>query len=681
MNQLITVAKFFTFAIAVGLSLFQIYQATTLSIGVMMFRPIHLTWVLALIFMVKPLYQGNNNGLKIAGGLFDVALIVATIVSGYFIASFDYDDFTYMMEGLPPISLYSGIIFCCLLFEATRRSVGFIMVLIAWLFIGYALFGDLLPGSFSSAGFSVSSLVDSQVYSNDGVFGAPLGIAATVVFIYILFGAFLQVTGAGGFFIDCAFALAGKYKGGPAKASVIASAALGSISGSAIANTVTTGALTIPMMKQLGYKPTQAAGIEAAASTGGQIMPPIMGAGAFVMAEFTGFGYNTILLVSIAPAILYFLCTLLYVHIMATKLGLSGLDKVESIKKVFKEGWQFLLPLVFITTMLIIGFRPLLVGIFGCFAVVLVCLLKQSSRQTHIVMAVLAAIFIVTVPDSIGSFFRFDIKNNLLMYVYFCLLIMVAGFLHKNSMTQIRWMLEGLREGAVSALPISVACATAGIVVGVVGKTGIGLLFANYLLAMSGGYLWATLALIAVAAIILGMGLPVTAAYIVLAVVAVPVLVEQFGIHLLTAHLVIFWLSQTSNVTPPIALAAFAGAGIAKAPPMASAVQAFKLAQGFFIIPLMMIYSELLFLDTVTPWHFVIAIASTLFIIVCIAGAIEGYLLARLNYVLRGIFLLLALGILSHNEMIRYSALGLAIALTIFHVLQNRKNTPKQQTV
>lgn len=319
---------------------------------------------------------------------------------------------------------------------------------------------------------------------------------------------------------------------------------------------MTTGALTIPMMKKLGYKPEQAAGIEAAASTGGQIMPPVMGAGAFVMAQFTGIAYSEILLVSIAPAILYFGCTLLYVHLMACKLGLKGMDKVTQLKVVMKQGWHFIVPLVLITTLLLMSYSPVLVGIAGCSA------------------------------------------------------ILVAAMCRKHSRISIRLFFEGMKEGALLALPISVACATAGIVVGVVGQTGIGLQFTQFLMALSGGYLWSVMALIAVAAVILGMGLPVTAAYIVLSIMAVPALTE-LGLSILAAHMIVFWLSQTSNVTPPIALAAFAGAGVAGASPMQSAVQAFKLAQGFFLIPLMMAFSPLIY-DGENLLGFMFAIVTTI---------------------------------------------------------------------
>ncbi|CAH0526152.1 TRAP transporter permease [Vibrio hippocampi] len=598
---------------AICLSIFQIYQGISAQISAPVFRPIHLSWVMCLVFVTHPLW-GNQQGWQgIASRLIDLGFCIAAIWATWRIASFDYDDIMFLIEGINQVDQLAGCITIVLLLEATRRTVGMVMVAIAVIFLLYAMFGNLLPSQVASNGFSLQEIIRFHIFSTNGVYGAPLAIAAGVVFIFVLFGAFLQVTGAGNFFIDGAFAVAGKYRGGPAKASVVASAALGSISGSAIANTVTTGSLTIPMMKKLGYKSEQAAGIEAAASTGGQIMPPVMGAGAFVMAQFTGIAYSEILLVSIAPAILYFACTLLYVHIMACKLGLKGLDSIESLKSVMHKGWHYLVPLVMITTLLLMSYSPVLVGIAGCAAIIVASLLRPHSRI------------------SLGQFF------------------------------------EGLKQGALLALPISIACATAGIVVGVVGQTGIGLQFTQFLIALSGGQLFMVLILIAIAAIVLGMGLPVTAAYIVLSIMAVPTLLD-FGVSLLAAHLVVFWLSQTSNVTPPIALAAFAGAGIAKCSPMRAAVQAFKLAQGFFLIPAMMIFSGLIWTGE-QPLEFALAIVETIVLIIAFAGAIEGFLFARLNPIERIILMAVALSVLTGSLLI--NIVGLVILLIL--LAKNRK--------
>lgn len=469
----------------------------------------------------------------------DAGAIALVVWASARILSFDYHSIDHLLHGLSRPDFAAGMILVLATLEMARRAVGPVMMWVGLVFLLYGAFGNVLPDVLATKGFSFERIVRFQVFTGAGLFGAPLGIAAGAVFSFVLFGAFLQVTGAGKFLIDLSFAAAGRYRGGPAKASVIASAAMGSISGSAIANTVTTGSLTIPMMKKLGYKPEEAAGIEAAASTGGQIMPPIMGAGAFVMAEFTKTSYGDIVWMALVPALLYFLSVLLYVHVLAVKGGFKGMQGQTGAWRVLLNGLHFLLPLALITTLLLWNYSPVLVGVAGSGAVLLASLLRSHTR--------------------IG----------------------------------LAQLLAGLRQGAMLAVSISVACAVAGLVVGTIGQTGIGLQFTESVVALSGGQLWLALILVAVAALVLGMGLPATAAYIVLAVMTGPAL-QELGLALITAHMIIFWLAQSSNVTPPIALAAFAGAGVAGASPMGSAVEAVKLASGLFIIPLMMAYSPLL---------------------------------------------------------------------------------------
>jgi len=571
-------------ALAIGLSIFQLWQPLVgffppgalpfeRLLGLQpatYFRPSHLAWVLCLGLLLYPL---NKSRL---GRCLDLLLLVAVIWATARVLNFDYRAIDYLLNGLTAADFAAGLILLVSTLEVARRSVGTVMMVVGLVFVLYGLFGYLLPDVVASRGFSLERIVRFQVFSSAGLFGAPIGIAAGAVFSFVLFGAFLQVTGAGKFMIDLAFAAAGRYRGGPAKASVLASAAMGSISGSAIANTVTTGSLTIPMMKQLGYRPAQAAGIEAAASTGGQIMPPIMGAGAFVMAEFTKTSYGDIVWMSLVPAILYFVSVLLYVHLMAVKAGLKGMKGHSGAWQVVKEGAHFLLPIVLITALLLHNYSPVLVGVSGCAAVVLASLLRSHSRV------------------GMGA------------------------------------VVEALRQGAILAVPISIACAVAGIVVGTIGQTGIGLQFTESVVSLSGGHLWLALALVSIAALVLGMGLPATAAYIVLSVMTGPAL-QELGLALISAHMIIFWLSQTSNVTPPIALAAFAGAGIAGAPPMRSAVEAFKLSNGLFVIPLMMAYSPLL-LGGDNGWpQVLLAAAVTFALMLMLAVVLEAYLFTVLD--------------------------------------------------
>lgn len=517
----------------------------------------------------------------------DAGAIALVVWASTRILSFDYQSIDHLLNGLKPLDFAAGMTLVVATLEMARRAVGSVMMWVGLVFLLYGAFGNVLPDVLATKGFSFERIVRFQVFTGAGLFGAPLGIAAGAVFSFVLFGAFLQVTGAGKFLIDLSFAAAGRYRGGPAKASVIASAAMGSISGSAIANTVTTGSLTIPMMKKLGYKPEEAAGIEAGASTGGQIMPPIMGAGAFVMAEFTKTSYGDIVWMALVPALLYFLSVLLYVHVLAVKGGFKGMQGQTGAWRVLLDGLHFLLPLALITTLLLRNYSPVLVGVAGSGAVLLASLLRSHTR--------------------IG----------------------------------LAQLLAGLRQGAMLAVSISVACAVAGLVVGTIGQTGIGLQFTESVVALSGGQLWLALILVAVAALVLGMGLPATAAYIVLAVMTGPAL-QELGLALITAHMIIFWLAQSSNVTPPIALAAFAGAGVAGASPMGSAVEAVKLASGLFIIPLMMAYSPLL-LSAEFGWTGVlVAAVITGLLMLMLVMLLQQYLFRPVTAVGRAIALLAA---------------------------------------
>ena len=369
----------------------------------------------------------------------------------------------------------------------------------------------------------------------------PIGVAATFVFIFVLFGAFLEKTGGGNFFIDLAYAVAGRYRGGPAKTAVIASGFMGSVSGSAVANVVTTGSFTIPMMKKIGYKPHVAGAIEAAASTGGQLMPPIMGAGAFLMAEFTNTPYLHIIKIAIIPAhdVLSHgiaLCPHRRVQGRAQGTGPQTLPKVWT---TLKNGWHFLFPVAVLIYVLVNNYSPMMAGFVAVVSTLVAVHGAQSSR--------------------LG----------------------------------IKGIIEALELGARNAVMVSVACAAAGIIVGMVGLTGMGLKFSSLVVSLSGGVRLFAILLIGLASLVLGMGLPVTASYIVLVILAGPALMDM-GVPLLTAHMIVFWYSQDANVTPPVSLASFAGAGIAGANPMRTGFTSWKLAKGLYLIPIVMAYNPLL---------------------------------------------------------------------------------------
>lgn len=558
--------------VAVALGAFQIYTTINLGMDSYLQRVYHLMFVLVLVFLVRPAGKGRwaRRPPMVAVDLLMVA--AAVTVSLYPILN---RQAIIERTGQPSdADLLMGTIAVLLLLEASRRAIGLFMTVLVACFLFYAWIGPLLPGLLAHRGYTYQRITYHTYLFQEGIYGLPLGVAATFVFIFIFFGAVLQKTGGGDFFINLAYAMTGKYRGGPAKGAVTASAFMGSISGSAIANTVTTGAFTIPLMKRVGYQPHQAGGVEAAASTGGQLLPPIMGAGAFVMAELIGIPYIDIVKVAIIPALMYFAVVFLFVDIIARRHGIQGLPAAElpRLRSTLEQGWHFLLPLVLLIYLLSQYYTPLRAGLYATAALAVVGMLRRHSRMN------------------------------------------------------LRDMAEVFVLAARNTLTVSVATAAAGVVVGVVGLTGLGLKFSSLVLSAGGGYLLPTLLLVAVASLVLGLGLPVTASYIVLIVLAGPALTE-LGLPIIVAHMIVYWYSQDSNVTPPVALAGFAASGIAGSSPMRTSLAAWKYAKGLYLIPLLMAYSPLLLNGS--PGAIVMAVLSGLAGLMAFAVALEGFWLRR----------------------------------------------------
>jgi len=583
---------------------FQLYTAGYQPMNLFVQRGFHLTVVLVIAFLVFPI-AGRKRGWW--GWLIDGTFIAAALYGGWYLL-YNLDGIIARTGFFRPEDIRAGIIMTIALLEASRRVIGMTITVIGATFIVYAMagprgelawLGEWMPGILAHRGYSFDRIVATLYLGQEGIFGLPLGVAATVVFTFVLFGAFLETTGAGKFFIDLAYAAAGRSRGGPAKAAVVASGFMGSISGSAIANVVTSGAFTIPLMKKLGYKPQEAGGVEAAASTGGQIMPPIMGAGAFLMAEYTGMPYAEIVRLSVLPALLYFATVFLFVDIIAVKRGMRGMkgSELPRVGEVFRDGWYYLVPLGILIWYLLQGISPNRVGFVAIVSILVVSVLRWGVRRFALRVA----------PDDVAE----------------PLPLPAAALLG------LRRVIAAFETGARNAVPVSVACAIAGIVVGMIGLTGLGLKFSGLMMAFSGGNLLLALVLLALASLVLGLGLPVTASYIVLAVLAAPALVNEFGIPLIIAHLVIFWYSQDSNVTPPVALAAFAGAGIANADPMKTGFQAWKFAKGLYLIPLFLVYNPELVIGGPLP-YVIWTIVTALVALFAFAAALEGYMFTKM---------------------------------------------------
>ena len=636
--------------LALVLGAFQLYTAGYRPMNLFVQRGFHLTVVLVLAFLLFPLGGRARNWWR---WLVDAAFIGGAVYGGWYLL-FNLDSLI-ARSGFPrPADIHAGIIFSLVVLEASRRVIGTTITVIATAFIMYAMagprgalpwLGEYLPGILAHRGFSVDRVINMLYLGPDGIFGLPLGVAATVVFTFVLFGAFLETTGAGRFFIDLAYAAAGRQRGGPAKAAVVASGFMGSISGSAIANVVTSGAFTIPLMKKLGYKPEEAGGVEAAASTGGQIMPPIMGAGAFLMAEYTGLPYAEIVRLSLLPALLYFATVFLFVDIIAAKRGMRGLRSSElpRVGQVMADGWYYLVPLGVLIWFLLQGISPNRVGFVAIVTILAVSVLRWAIRR----------FVLKVVPDDL------EVRPP----------IPVAALLGLRS------VITAFEAGARNAIPVTVACAVAGVVVGMISLTGLGLKFSGLMMAFSGGNLLLALLMLALASLVLGLGLPVTASYIVLAVLAAPALVGEFGIPLIIAHLVIFWYSQDSNVTPPVALAAFAGAGIANADPMKTGFQAWKFAKGLYLIPLFLVYNPEMVIGG-PAWYVIWTVVAALVSLFAFAAALEGFMFTRMiwfNRLLVGVGLVMIFYPLFVVEALGLGVMMLVLAINWFRWQRERR--------
>jgi len=607
-NTLVKITASIVMVIAVSLSLYQLYTAGIAALTALIQRSIHLAAILSLTFLLKPPFKGARKDRLSFWVFLDWALVLASISCTLYICYNLTAIFERQGDWLTS-DLVVSIIGTILVLEACRRVIGLFMTAIALVGILYAMYGPYMPELIIHKGYSIERIVTTLWLTTEGIFGLPLGVAATFVFVFVLFGAILESTGGGAFFIDLAYSLTGRFSGGPAKTSVVASGFLGSVSGSAVGNVVATGSFTIPMMKKVGYRPHVAGAIEAAASTGGQLMPPIMGAGAFLMAEFTNTSYLTIIKIALFPAIMYYISVLLFVHYEAKKFGLEGQPK-ESLPKllnVMKEGIHFIIPLLILIYVLLANYSPMMAGFVTVITTLITSLAANSVRWA-----------------TGHRNFTFKNSKNVTKRISVVRLYVNEG----------KSILHALEAGAKNAIMVSVACAAAGIIVGMVTLTGMGLKFSSLVIDLSFGIKVFAILLIGAASLVLGMGLPVTASYIVLATLAGPALLDM-GVPLVIAHMIVFWYSQDANVTPPVSLASFAGAGVAGASPMRTAFTSWKLAKGLYIIPIVMAYRPLLGIGknySLLSWDVFIPFVATTLGLVAFTSAMERYFIRQANW-------------------------------------------------
>ena len=602
--------------IAISMSAFQFYTGGFGLWLALKQRALHLAFALALIFLLYPSTKKGIDSEKDKIPFFDIILAIVGAATSLYLIIY-YKELVFR-AGLPStIDLIMGGITILLVLEATRRAIGPELPIVVIVFLLYAYFGPYMPGYFAHRGYSLERIIEHLYMQTEGIYGIPLGVSSSFVFLFILFGAVLNKTGMGKFFIDLSMALAGHTTGGPAKVAVIASGFMGSVSGSSVANVVTTGSFTIPLMKSIGYKKDFAGAVEAAASTGGQIMPPVMGAAAFVMSEFLEIPYIKIAAAAVIPAIIYYVAVMIMVHLEACKNGLKGLprERLPETRQVLKEKGHLILPLLGLVYLLVRGYTALFAAFW---AIVMSLVASMVKKET-----------------------RLDLKN----------------------------FLGAFEDGAKGALGVASACACAGMVVGVTTLTGFGLKIASGIVALGGGKVLPTLFFTMIASIILGMGLPTTAKYIILAIMAAPALI-QLGVLPLAAHMFILYFGVIADLTPPVAVAAYAGAGIAGGNTMRTGFNAVKLAVAGFIIPFVFAINPALMGLGGSPLLTIQLTVTSLTGVLALGAATSGFLLVKTEFYER--IILFAIAILLISPDLLTDILGVAGVLFILF-LQYRK--------
>ena len=572
------IAKLF-YLLCIGVSLYHFVTSFVGTPVVLEHRSLHVAMMLALCFVMYPF--GKKSNFKQVSW-WDWLLVAFSVA----VVAYVWIDYQGVVEraGIPnDADFIVATVLILLVLEAARRCAGWALPILSLVFIAYGLFGRGIPGIFGHRGYEWMQLSNHLFANTEGIFGTSVSVAASYIFLFILFGAVMGKSGMGSFFNDLAMALAGHTKGGPAKVAVISSGLLGSINGSAVANVVTTGAFTIPLMKKTGYSKEFAGAVEASASVGGQLLPPVMGAAAFIMAEILSVPYSVIIIHATIPALLYYLGIIIQVQLRAGKTNLVGLpkDRLPLVKNVLKDKGHLLIPIFLLLYLLLFsGFTVLFAAVITIVATILVAAMKKSTRMS------------------------------------------------------IKDICDAFAEGATQTVAVAIACACVGIVIGVTSKTGFGLTMANTIIALGDQSLAITLIFTMVTCMILGMGVPSIPAYIITATVAAPAL-AKLGIPVIAAHMFSFYYAMFANLTPPVALAAFAAAGISGGDPMKTGFAAVKLAIAGFIVPFMFVYSPQLLLINTTFFEGVRVAIGACFGVFMIAVAVEGYLFTRVNILLR----------------------------------------------
>ncbi|WHY34992.1 TRAP transporter permease [Cytobacillus firmus] len=618
--------------IAVLFSAFAIYSNGLSNIQEIYRNLIFLGILLVMTFFYYPAGKSSNQKRFTAPDYVFAALAIAGL--GYLLLNYTT---IHVDRGSQPIMIdyVFGAITIIVLLEASRRAVGIFIPILCGGAIVYALFGTYFPWIFGHAGFSLERLLYRLYMTTEGVLGLTLSTASTFIVMFVLFGAFLSVSGATQLFNDLALAIAGRKRGGPAQVAVISSALTGSLSGSAVANVATTGAFTIPLMKSIGLKPKFAGAVEAAASTGGMIMPPIMGAAAFIMAGFLGISYTTVILAAIIPSFLYYIALIFAIDIEAKKQGLKGISKenIPNVVQILKERGVLLIPIIVVITTLLMGKTALFAGFAGIGAVIIASWLAKDKSSR------------ITISKTIEAFI----------------------------------------EGGRGTIQVGIACAAIGIIICVVTMTGIGSTLAYNIVELTGGQLWLILIVVMLTCIVLSMGLPSTALYIVVAVTAAPALVEA-GVNPIAAHFFVFWFGALSNITPPVALASYTAAGLAGANAMQTSWEALRISLPGFIIPFMIAYNPIILLqaaegETISILSVALVVITSTLGIYALASSLGNYLNAKLTIVERVLMFAGALMLIKPGMITDIAGFGLCVFAILFHIIRVKKSSSVEITI
>jgi len=636
LQEEIGVKKYFNYIIslvisivAISLALFHLYTAGAGPLTAQMQRSVHLSGALMLMFLA---YFEKTKERTRVGDIVNLFLVLLTMLIGiyYIVIASPGKMVDRMITGPTTLDIIVGLNLILLLLEATRRFSKSLAV-VGSFFLLYLYFGPYMPQFLAHQGYNISNIVYKTAFSPTGIFGFPLGVSATYVALFVLFGTFLQESGAGGFFVNIAYALAGRKRSGPALTGVIASCMMGSISGSAVANVVTTGTFTIPLMKRIGYKPHFAAAIESVASSGGQLMPPVMGAVAFIMAEFLGISYVNVVRAAILPAILFYLSVAVMVHLQANKAGLKPLssDEIPVLSEVFCEGWYHILPLmVLIYFMFIVAYTP--------------------------------------------------VKSALIAICSIILINQIVGIFNPQQRLGLNDFIKAVVKGAKNLVTVAIACAVAGIAVSTITSTGVGLKLTYLVLEMSGGNLLPVLIITAVACLILGMGLPTSAAYVITVSVAAQALIK-LDIDPIVAHFFVLYFSVISLITPPVAIAAYAAASIANADAFRTGFTATRLGIVAYIVPFMFVYGPSLLMIGTTE-QIISSFITAVIGVIALGGAVQAWFFTKMSLLERIIALVGSLALIKPGFESDLAGLILVIIVLTAQIIKRRTEKRKKKS-